>query len=256
MTHLSASQVGSFLACPRQHKYRYIDHVPEPRRAAALAFGSAIHAGLAAWYHGVREGLEHNDLLDPCLRAYQDSWADSLCAGVDLGDKDDPDEMTAKGVDMLHAFEAKAQRPDEVLSVEERFEVDLADDDTGEVVSLVGYMDAVVRYGDTLAILEHKTGARKWSEEQVRQNLQCTLYSMAAGELGYGGAEVHVQMLTKTKTPAFEVYRAERTSRDKREAMQVLTGVQRAAEAGVSYPVRGWMCKGCAYRDICEGEGK
>ena len=54
--HLSYSQVNTYLSCPLQYRFKYIDEIPPAFTSVALAFGSAIHEAVAAFYQISLEG--------------------------------------------------------------------------------------------------------------------------------------------------------------------------------------------------------
>ena len=43
---ISVSQVNAYLACPLKYRFQYVDKIPRPWRAAAMAFGSSVHAAV------------------------------------------------------------------------------------------------------------------------------------------------------------------------------------------------------------------
>jgi putative RecB family exonuclease len=50
---ISASQVQTYLLCPLKYRFQYVDKIARPFRAAALAFGSSVHAAIE-WFHRER----------------------------------------------------------------------------------------------------------------------------------------------------------------------------------------------------------
>ena len=53
MESISASQLSCYLGCSLQYKFRYVDKLPRPWRAASMAFGTSIHAAIE-WFHRER----------------------------------------------------------------------------------------------------------------------------------------------------------------------------------------------------------
>lgn len=47
------SSISSFRVCPTKYHYRHEENLTTPRVPAALNFGAAVHAGIAAWLRGV-----------------------------------------------------------------------------------------------------------------------------------------------------------------------------------------------------------
>ena len=150
---LTASRVKTFATCARLHHYRYEEGLapvgPEP---GALAFGTAIHAGLETWWRTIGEGFPGDAFAAAAERAL-----------VSLGDTAD-DFDAARLVAMLAAYDVRWQRwacSTEVIAVEAEFRAPLRDPVTGKPAKtwrLAGKIDALVRLADgRVAIVEHKT---------------------------------------------------------------------------------------------------
>ena len=157
-------------------------------------------------------------------------------------------------LEVFHAHVAKTMNGHVVEGVEVPFVVALHDPDTGEVLDeqLVGTMDLVLRHGDHRVVVEHKTAARKWSDDQLAFDLQPTGYKFAAQQVGMGDVGLRLQVVTKTKVPVVQVADVERGPRDEDDFLRTAVGVLRAVDAGVAYPVRGWACKGCPFAHACK----
>ena len=180
MNLLTSSRIRAAHACPRLDHYRYGLGLVAPS-TGAMAFGTAIHAGLEAWWSTMRDGLP-GDALDAALSA----------ASVDLADPYD----LARAEAMLTAYDVRWQRwacSVEVLAIEAEFRAPLRHTDgrTARTWSLAGKLDALVRLADgRVAIVEHKTTSRDASagtEYRARLTLdpQVSVYHDGAAALGY-----------------------------------------------------------------------
>lgn len=70
--HLSASQITTYLSCPRKYRFKYVDHEPPESRSIDLAFGSAVHASFAWW---VGERIAERDPPESSLlRTFRADW--------------------------------------------------------------------------------------------------------------------------------------------------------------------------------------
>ena len=74
MNLLTSSRIRAAHACPRLDHYRYGLGLVAPS-TGAMAFGTAIHAGLEAWWSTMRDGLP-GDALDAALSAVSVDLAD------------------------------------------------------------------------------------------------------------------------------------------------------------------------------------
>lgn len=95
----------------------------------------------------------------------------------------------------------------------------MVDPETGELLEeqLTGCLDAVVRFGDEVTVLEHKTAARAWSQDQLEYDLQVSLYQAVTG-----AERVRLQVLTKTKVPKLLVHDLSRQERQQVEAAVIV----------------------------------
>ena len=253
-SHVSVSAITCYLQCPRAHEHRYILHTPPSHRSGALAFGSAMHTALALLYRRLMEGQPEPSSAE-LEAAFADAWHRELGSSVPvlLDAAETEDTALDRGVKLVRLFHARAARPHRVVAAEEPFSVELCDPITGVVLDerLVGVFDAVVQEGDSYQVLEHKTGARRWSQDRLAFDLQVSAYALAAPLMGFGQADVCIQLLLKTKEPALELYHPFRAERDLQELLLTVTGVLVAAQARAFYPVRGWHCRGCPYAGPC-----
>lgn len=257
--YTSVSQLKCWLRCPRMFELRYVRGVFPAFVPVNLAFGSAIHEALASYYGELKStGVPlRRDLV---LDVFRGGWAKAIDGDVPLQadeDGDDQGQVIERGVSMLHAFYEHASRapPFTVEAVEHGFTVPLHDPDTGEVrdEQLVGTMDLVIVEEGRRVVVEHKTAARKYGEDQLRFDLQVSGYKLAAREAGLGEVGLRFQVLTKTKIPAVQIADVHRDDQDEADFVRTAVGVLRALDAGVSYPVRGWGCRSCPYAHACVG---
>jgi CRISPR/Cas system-associated exonuclease Cas4 (RecB family) len=257
--YTSVSQVKCYLRCPRQFELKYVRGVEPAFVPLALAFGSAFHEALAAFYGEVKASgapLRRDLVLD----VFRSSWERQASGPVPLqADEDDdagPSQVVDKGVSMLHAFATHAEANLDgvvVESVEKSFAVTIHDPDSGELLEeqLVGTMDLVTVEQGRRVVVEHKTAAKKYGADQLRFDIQPTAYKLAARQAGMGEVGLRFQVVTKTKVPAVQVAVIERDAQDEDDFLRTAGGVLKGIDAGVSYPVRGWTCRSCQFAYSC-----
>lgn len=247
--HVSVSALQSYLKCPSQFAHRYLWKTPPENRPGALAFGSAVHAALARYYSALRDGTG-TPAADELAQTFRDVWQRETESDPPLllGEHETVVGLTDTGVAMLALFAEQAEIPAMVTDVEMAFSIEV----DAEGTRLVGVFDAVVRdENGAYRILEHKTAGRRWTPDRIASDLQLTAYTVAAPLLGLGEATVDVQLLLKTRKPAFEVLHAVRTDADRRDLVATVAGVTKAVKAGAFYPVRSWACRGCQFTGAC-----
>ena len=257
--YVSISQVKCYLRCPRQFELKYIRGTPPAFVPVPLAFGSAFHAALAAFYGEVKASgapLKRDLVLDVFRAEWSRALEGPVRLQVDEEDNTSTDTMVDKGVSMLHTFAEHAEAHLDgvvVESVEKSFSVAIHDPDTGEVMEeqLVGTMDLVVLDHDRRTVVEHKSSSKKYSADQLKFDIQPTGYKLAARQAGMGEVGLRFQIVTKTKVPAVQIADITRDAQDEDDFLRTAGGVLRAIDAGVSYPIRGWACRGCPYSAAC-----
>lgn len=257
--YTSISQVKTYLKCPRQFELRYVrgaepEFVPTP-----LAFGIAFHTALGGYYRALKDRGEEIP-TEALVELFRDEWEAKKAGPVPLqaeGDdaKEDLVDLAARMLGKFH--EHAAAEALEVEAVELPFGVSIPDPDTGELLDekLVGVIDLVVREEGRLVVVEHKTAARKYAQDQLLYDLQPTAYQLALRETGAGDVGLRFQVVTKTKTPAVQVEDVVRGEADEDDFRRTALGVLRAVDAGAFYPVRGWQCRSCPYRSRCSKRG-
>ena len=259
--YTSVSQVKCYLRCPRQFELKYVRGVAAAFVPVPLAFGSAFHSALAAFYGEVKASgspLKRDLVLD----VFRSEWARALDGPVPLlvDEEEDTTNIVDKGISMLHTFAAHAEGAldgVEVEAVEKSFSVAIHDPESGEVMEehLVGTMDLVTVEDGHRVVVEHKTAAKKYGADQLRFDIQPTAYKLAARQAGMGEVGLRFQIVTKTKVPVVQIGDITRDAQDEDDFLRTAGGVLKAIDAGVSYPVRGWACRGCQFAHACKGSG-
>lgn len=248
--HTSISAIKTYQSCGRKYFLSYVLKTQPAFRPAALVFGTAWHDTIGLWLSDDTVGVQQ----------LRDHLRDGLAARL-RGENnvlfDDEDENEGSLVDtavrMLDAFITLVPRPEKTLAVELAFQLALAHPVTGEAlpVPLIGALDAVVLEGGRGAVWELKSGKKKWSADQFEFDLQATAYGIAARQEGYDGVDLKFLVTTKTKKPDVQRETVIRHRADEDELVQIAFGVQRAVEAGIDMPIRGWQCGTCAFSSAC-----
>ena len=254
LPHFSVSQLKTFLACPRRHRFQYVDRLEPAFRSIALAFGTAWHHAIG--HHLSASTHERHVPVEELHAIFCDSLeAEVLRDGppVLFDDDEDLGLCIDLGVRMLDVFLSKVPFPKRVFGVEVPFVLEVTHPVTGEVAALplIGALDALVVEDDGPSVWELKTGKKKWSVDQVDFDLQPTAYTLAAAKLGYPDAPVTLLVTTKTTKPDVQVERLVRQKSDLQELAETAIGVLRAVGAGVDLRVRGWACRTCGYAAVC-----
>src|SRR4029450_5907555 len=130
MVPVSVSQVQAYLACPLKYRFQYVDRIPPPQRAAALAFGSCGHAAVE-WFHRERfAGREPS--AEEVMAIFEADWYAANLGPVVFSDRESKDLLAEKGRELLSLYLTEVDGAVPLL-IEERFEIDLIDPVTGGV---------------------------------------------------------------------------------------------------------------------------
>ena len=261
----SITQVKTWVRCPRQFRLKYVDGLAPAFTPLPLAFGAAIHHGLAQHYGHVKMFGKAPE-LDEVVQAFRDEWERfatgpiPIRTGGEDGDDADLAVHVDKGAQMLAVFHSHAaeQGLPDVHAVEMPFTIDLHAPDTGEVFEekLTGFIDLVLTEDGRKVIVEHKSSARKYAADQLRFDPQLTAYQLAAREVGLGEAGLRFQVITKTKVPAVQVEDVRRDEQDEDDFMWLVKGVLAAINAGISWPTRSWACASCPFQYACRSSAR
>ncbi|MCP4607041.1 MAG: PD-(D/E)XK nuclease family protein [Proteobacteria bacterium] len=248
--HLSFSQLYCFSACSRQYEYRYIQKIAPAHKSASLCFGSALHQVLEFYYVNYQKPG-----TDELQDRFRDAWKKQLASSLPIqyGKDETSDGLLDKGVELLSVFKKKAPAYGEIVSVEQPFTIEVIDFTSGEVLPpVIGAFDLVTRDNGQVTVTDHKSCKQKWDERRLAQDLQLSSYHYAAGQLGYGDVRLGVNLLMKKKKADFLALHTHRNESHHRDFIDTCIGVWRGINAGVSYPVKSWMCSSCSYREVCE----
>src|SRR5713226_6411297 len=141
---LSFSRVHSYDTCPWQYRYHYVEGYRLKFEKAVLAFGTAIHAALAAHF---RTGC------DPVER-FDAAWDRDRTQPLTYGRGESWLRFRAKGRALLRKFMAEERsRIGTVYAVEKRFAVSM----TGLLWPILGVADLIAEVDGQLTVVDFKT---------------------------------------------------------------------------------------------------
>jgi RecB family exonuclease len=141
----------------------YLDGFYE-RQNGDIAFGHTLHGCLEKFHSQKKQTLE--DLLD----CYEDSWKnDGFTSAVESF------EYYVRGKEILHKyFDTFTENNVEVVFVEKKFNSNIGK------YPFIGIIDRVDKYPDgTFEVMDYKTHAQIWTQEQVDKDLQLSFYVYA-----------------------------------------------------------------------------
>jgi putative RecB family exonuclease len=258
--HISFSQLKTYLTCPQKYQFQYVRGIPWEFIPEYFPFGKAIHDMAKVFYRNLKETGQKLP-LENLTEHFKKIWdKETLGDSIRYKENQTRDSLREKGVQMVKVF-YEGISPQRILAVEFPFSVDLILKETGEIlpIKLTGIFDLIESddEGD-IVIVELKTSAKRFSDDQLDLDLQGTLYSYASKQMGVqtNGEDtlVRYDQILKTKSPAMEPYFALKGNVDYRWAFQLIRKVLRAIDREVFYPIPGWQCKDCPFGKTCQQE--
>ncbi len=249
--HCSVSSIKSYLMCPQKYWHRYINNTEPSHRNVALVLGRALHDAIEAYYKFVQ-----HEVQPPPLQLLTDTFSASWRRGA-VGDvpvrADDIGKEKDMGIALVETFHDAAPVPLRVLAVEEAFALPVS---TKDERLLVGAIDAVVVDEDgRVVIVENKSANRRWSKEQLAYDVQPTVYTRAAREMGLAEyPSLRYDFLLKLKKPTLESVEIYRDEEQVAEALHLMQQVLKAIDEGIFYRLRSWACNDCEFGHACGGQ--
>jgi len=249
--HLSATQIGMFLRCPRQYEFRYMQGLKQPPSGAMVQS--------KVWHRTVEENYRQKiesakDLPLPRMEEFYAAQYEEALKAEEIAFEagTNPGRLKDQGVAITaahHLLIAPKVRP---LLVEERFCINLGDDFPYD---LVGIWDVVDQDG---FIADNKAYGRTPSQDDVDKDIQLGLYSLGY-RVSQGKAEkgLRLDAVIKNKEPKPVQIRTTRTNEDCRFLLDLIEQVAKAMQSGSFYPnPNGWHCSPtrCGYWSQCAGK--
>jgi hypothetical protein len=232
--HISFSQVYAFETCQHQYYMRYIlgkEIFPVPEY---FIKGKALHRTIAKAYKTIREGSD----FDEEIIHYE-----GICPSSSAGNHLHNGYLT---------FCRNMLTSVEVVAIEKPFVFLLNND----IPPIVGIIDLILRRGETLILIDHKTG-RDFYQPDI---LQMAVYQGYVRSTGFQGeCEFYydnyrwVENLARIRKPAFERKKMSINELEIRESEQRLIsgykGIRKLWEGKL--PERKGECFRCPYRSCC-----
>ncbi|MFM7232374.1 MAG: RecB family exonuclease [bacterium] len=245
---LSISQVNCYLGCPLKYRFQYVDQIPRPWRVAAMAFGTSVHAAVE-WFHKERMS-GGSPKLPEVLKVFDADWYAQNVEPLVFSERESREGLAEKGRAMLQLY-VESTNGVKPAAVEQSFELDLADPETGEVwdVRLRGVID-LVEEGDVLVDL--KTAGRTLESGGLERHLQLSAYALAYLLVHGQIPRLRLDMLLKTAKPRLERHETTRSLDDLVWTARLIREVALAIQTEHFFPNPSWRCTECEYFAHCQ----
>lgn len=255
---ITKSQLQTYVMCPRKYYFQYVLGTTPSFSPLNMVFGKSMHEVTGSFYRHMLVG-NPKPSLEWLLDDWKMVWAvDQLDPAIQWDEKHSAASVQLQGAGMLKAFHEGAN-PRHIDAVEYPFLVDIVDPDTGQPldVGLVGNIDLIESDDDgTPIVVELKTATARMADSKAESLLDGLIYAYAMDQLGFRTTEtetlVRIDVLVKTKTPAFQQVYVNKERGDYRRLARWIKQILDAIEAGSFFPVYGWGCKGCQFKSACD----
>jgi putative RecB family exonuclease len=250
--HLSASSINTYLDCGLCYKFQYIDKIPWEQKSDALVFGSAMHKVLE-YYHQNRMIGESISILD-MQAEFEKVWREACSLESDINFKSgcDVKSYIELGKNLIATYVSDMPRTDyTILALEEAFALQIPE----VPLPIIGAIDMLEEDASgTIILTDHKTSSKAYAKDEIDENFQLTIYSLAMKNNGYADRDIILKFdcLVKTQKPKFLQYYTVRTEEDEQRAVKIIQSVWDGISKGVFIPKFSWKCRGCSFKIHCQ----
>lgn len=231
---LSYSALTTYETCGLQYKFRYLDRLPT-RPSPILGFGNALHEALRRWYN---QPVPVPPPVEELLAHLDDVW-DSSSFPNEAAER----SFKNHGRQVLSEFHQKNAPGFRIpVALEQRFEIDV------DGVKLTGVIDRMDRHPDgSYEIIDYKTNRRLPPLAKVEQDLQLSIYYLAAWEVwGIRPDRLTLYFLLPGQPLS--------STRDPQDMVRTRERIGRAAEqiaSGAFAPKESPLCNWCDFQASC-----
>jgi len=240
---LSYSQIQTFKVCPLHYKLKYIYKVPTPP-TSSQSFGNTFHITMKAFYDSLESGEKPSTkLLD---RLLAENWISDgyLSKSHEKGSFDKAKKFLKHYLDT--SFNPKVMP----AVMEQPFIIRL------DGLRVGGKIDRVDVTGDTLHIVDYKTGATALTQKQADSDLQLSIYGLAATSIPeppFNRSPSNVKLsLMYFDTP--QTVTTTRTAEQLLEARKEIESYKKQIEESEFECSKGYLCRNCEYKLFCRVE--
>lgn len=235
---LSYSAISTYLTCPLQYRFQYVEGrpgLPSP----ALSFGSSVHAALE-WLYSVP--TPHPATLDEHLEYLEKCW---VSEGFESPEEEARYYFQARSTLELYYrnnITGGAEGFKLPVALEHKFVVDLG------FCDLSGVIDRLDRDATgAFEITDYKTNRRLPPARRLREDLQLPLYQVAAKKIwDVPVSRVTFHYLLMDHKASFVI-----TPEREDEALHTVKSVAGRIEAGDFEPCKNNLCPWCDYAGDC-----
>ena len=250
--HLSFSAINEYLMCGLKYWFSRIEKVPPAFVPDNLIFGRCIHQVLEEYNNSRLIG--EIPPLPTLTGIFETCWDKAVEEeAIQYSKGKGYKSLRREGAALIkHFYENRQPEDYQILAIEEPFSLEVG----GLPYPIIGIIDLIEEDdAGTIIITDYKTTGRSFSQPEVDQNLQLTLYQLAMGQNGFSNRDMILKLdcLIKTQSPKYEQYYTVRAKKDMQRLLNIIQLVLKGISNEVFVPTStGWMCTNCAYKTYCD----
>lgn len=241
---LSATRINSFLSCKQKYWFSYYEKLPKVSNTSFM-LGLAVHESLElAGNIWLKEGKFSTESVKKILEHY-----DRVAVREGLEDM----TLHAEGKDLVKMRLKKFVTGKRIISLETKFGFgkDTKTIETKDGVQLIGAIDKAEEYNiDTLLIIDYKTSKTAPTPDQMRSDIQLSIYDLVAKKL-WPGYKRTILALDLLKSEVLFTYRTDDERESFEDYLKIVHEEMLDLKAGNVKATINMFCPWCDYKDYC-----
>lgn len=250
MVIYSYSRLSTFEKCPLKFKFQYIDRLePDIKETIEGFLGHKVHETLQWIYEEVAIGRILK--LDEVLENYVTIWNRDFNREIKIVKEElNAEHYFNQGIKFLIDYFLKhSPFRDNTIATEKKVFINL--DEEGKY-KLQGYIDRLVHHKDTniFEIHDYKTGGFLKTQEELDNDKQLALYSIAIKELFKEVKDIHlIWHFLAFNEKIISKRTDEQLEKLKQEIIEVIDKIESTTEFNPNPSI---LCKWCEFKSYCQ----
>lgn len=244
ITFISYSQLQTFQTCPLHYKLKYILNLPSPP-SPALSYGNSVHSTLRDFFLLLKQ---KNPVKESVIKELlQKNWINQ---GYTSKTHEQQTYTQAEAL-LVDFAKVTIQNPPDTIAVEQPFNFWL------DKLKVGGRIDRIDKNADgKIEIIDYKTGRNVPTEKKAREDLQLSMYALAADEVKDGilGHDPKDVLLTLNYVEEKKIITTTRTREDLEQAKEEIREIVRQIQTSDFSCSHSILCKTCEYQMLCQAD--
>ena len=241
---LSATRINSFISCKQKYWFSYYEKLPKVSNTSFM-LGLAVHESLElAGNIWLKKGKFDAEDIKTILEHY-----DRISVREGLEDM----TLHAEGKELVKMRLKKFMTGKRIISLETKFGFgkDTKTIETKHGVQLIGAIDKAEEFNqDTLLIIDYKTSKTAPTPDQMRSDIQLSIYDLVAKKL-WPDYKRTILALDLLKSEVLFTYRTDDERESFEDYLKIVHEEMLDLKAGNVKATINMFCPWCDYKDYC-----